>query len=84
MRQTMIQFRFPGGTPTAAQAAQALGLASEDLDPEFGVIPTDPKQDLYAVRVAASAASRATLPEGGEAEGIFSDPKIAPFGPPEP
>ncbi len=84
MGQSMIQFRFPGGTPTAAQAAGALGLAPEDLDPEFGVIPTDPSQDLYAVRVDELAANRATLVKGGGAEGIFSDPKIAPFGPPEP
>ena len=83
MSGAMIQFRFEGGTPTTAQAAAVLGLEPEDLDPEFGVIATDPTRNLYAVRVGAEAARRARPPSEGGAEGIFSDPRIAPFGPPD-
>lgn len=84
MSGAMIQFRFEDGPPTPAQAAAACGLEPEDLDPEFGIIPTDPTRNLYAVRVGPEAAGRARLPGGDGAEGVFSDPRIAPFGPPDP
>ena len=86
MGKVMIQLCFPSGHPSVAEAAQSLGLAPEDLDPEFGVIATDPVRNLYAIRVPEEAAARAAGKLGersGGAEGIFSDPKIAPFGPPE-
>lgn len=87
MDGVMIQLRLPDGEPTLGEAAAILGLALGDLDPEFGVIPIDPADALYAVRVrsdSADRAARAIAKRGAdEAEGIFSDPRIAPFGPPE-
>lgn len=78
----MAQLYLPGGRPSLAEAAAALGLAEAELDPEFGVIATDPDRALYVVRIAADAAPRAerALRERGVggAEGLFSDPPIGP------
>jgi hypothetical protein len=86
MDAVMIQLSL-AGQPTLAEAAQTLGVDLADLDPDFGVIPTDPDNGLYTVRVSAEAAPRAQRAlerRGiGGAEGVFSDPRIAPFGPPE-
>jgi hypothetical protein len=85
MSRSMVQFRYQGGTPSLAEAATALGLEPEALDPEFGVIATDPADNLYVVRVSAEDAERSNVAgaTGDGSEGVFSDPRIAPFGPPE-
>ena len=87
MGKVMIQMAFPEGKPTLAEAARALGLEESELDPDFGVIETDPTRGLFAMRVEEAAASRAASAiaarASGSAEGVFSDPKIAPFGPPD-
>jgi hypothetical protein len=81
----MVQLHLPGGQPSLAEAAAALGLAAAELDAEFGVIATDPDRGLYAVRVAADAAARAEQALNargvGGAEGLFSDPPIESAGP---
>jgi hypothetical protein len=62
-------------------AAAQLGVSVADLDEEFGVRPLDAERGLYAVRVCSES-----LPVGDadqrNYQGPFSDPKIAPFGPP--
>ena len=67
-----------GMTSLEAAAAQ-LGVAPEDIDPNFGIVPIDPRQNLFAVQVRADR-----LPEGFGSEtpyrGPFSSPRIAPFG----
>jgi hypothetical protein len=87
MGKVMIQMAFPKGKPSLAEAAQALGLDESELDRDFGVIETDPERRLFALRVEESAAPRAAeairARASGDAEGLFSDPKIAPFGPPD-
>ena len=87
MDGVMIQFLVPEGVPSLSSAAALLGLDPAELDSEFGVIPTDPDAGLYTVRVSTAAAARARAALDrrgvGGAEGIFSDPRIAPFGPPK-
>lgn len=74
----------PTGTPTLAAAARKLGVAASKLDSGYGVVPVDLAAGLYAVKLDKSEAKNAAerLGEGGP-EGIYSDPKIEPFGPPE-
>ena len=80
----MIQLTLPGAEPTLAEAAAALGLDPGELDPEFGVIATDPDRGLYAIQVRAEAGERARKAiearNIGGAEGIFSNPQMTPFG----
>jgi hypothetical protein len=62
-----------------AAAAVALGVAVDDLDAAFGLVPIDLDQGLYAAKVRHDA-----LPEHREGEGYrgpYSNPKIASFGP---
>lgn len=71
--------------PSLAEAAAQLRISEADLDPAFGVVPIDPAQRLYAVQTRDGAP--AAVPEAGPDEsysGPFSNPRIAPFGPPEP
>ena len=68
--------------PSIERVAADLSVPLCAIDAQFGVILVDPKRDIYAVRVDVDQ-----LPEEIQSEfivsGPFSDPKIAPFGPPK-
>ncbi len=62
-------------------AARKLGVPENEIDAEYGVIPVDPPGDRYTVllpRELGEAACRE-----GKVE-IYSNPRIATFGPPQP
>ena len=69
------------GKPTLAEAAKDLGVATEDLDAAFGVVPVDPERGIYAVLVQAGRAPKQTQESGRDFRGPWSDPAIMPFGP---
>ena len=54
----------------------------EEIDAEFGVVPIDPDNHLYTVLVDEQASARVAGQPG--VEGPFSNPRIEPFGPPQP
>lgn len=80
----MLQFHHPGQAPTLDAAAALFGLAAAQVDAAFGVIATDPDAALYTVLVAddAVAAVQQALARRPPhpAEGVFSNPGIAPLG----
>jgi hypothetical protein len=87
MESVMLQFRYPGHAPSLADVARLFNLKANEIDAEFGVIATDPIEGLYTVLIDARARKRveavlATRPHD-PAEGIFANPRIEPFGPPE-
>jgi hypothetical protein len=59
-------------------AAEQLGVALDDLDSNFGVVPIDPQEQLYAVNVRADRLP-ADFTASEEYRGPFSSPAIAPF-----
>ena len=67
----------PGEAPSLEDAARQLGLDQAALDPAFGVVLIDPRQNLYTVRVSADALPVDRPPDQ---HGPFSDPKIESFG----
>lgn len=73
----LITVHLPTGA-TLADARRELGLAEDEVDDAYGLVPLDPGQGLYALRVTEPAARRAAPPGGGP----YSDPPIEPFGPP--
>ncbi|MDH2429516.1 hypothetical protein [Sphaerisporangium sp. TRM90804] len=73
----LITVRLPVEA-TMQDALRTLGLHEDDVDTAYGLVPLDPGQGLYALRVTETAAGR--LPP--EADGPFSDPPIEPYGPP--
>lgn len=87
METVMVQFEQTGPPPSLEQVRDLLGLQPGEIDTQFGVIATDPEQGLYAVLIAAAARKRveSVLADRSHssAEGIFSNPQIEPFGPPE-
>lgn len=63
------------------EVAARLGIETDQIDQTFGLIEIDPDQHLAAIRVTPAAA--AAIQGTPEVCGPFSDPQIAPFGPPE-
>ena len=81
----LVQVLLSPDAATPEAAARRLGVAVACLDPDYGVVPTDPDTGLYAVmlRAALADAVAARLTGGDPAEGVFANPRIEPFGPPE-
>ena len=76
----LMTVEMPGAEPSIDRAASALGVADEDLDVAFGVVPIDPACAKYAVQVRADKVPTEMRP-AGEHRGPWSNAKIAPFGP---
>lgn len=72
------------GIPDPEEVATQIGIGVEALDPQFGVVPIQPL-DEGAWRVAVRIDQRLApdLAEMDLVEGPFSDPPIAPAGPPQ-
>ena len=87
MQGVMLQFHHEGEAPSLDEVARIFAIGADQVVAEFGVIATDPTAGLYTVLIDEKAvdAVRQRLSERGkhEAEGIFSNPRIEPFGPPE-
>lgn len=80
--RALLQFRHEGGMPAMADVLQAFALDAGDVDAEYGVVATDPADDLYVVRIDARAAAKLrAAPSSDRAEGVFGDPRIEPVGP---
>ncbi len=79
----MITVRLPHGA-TLATATEKLGLSEDDVDTGYGLVLIDPARSLYGLRVTDEAARKvdpAATP--ADDEGVRSDPRIEPFGPPQ-
>jgi hypothetical protein len=74
----LLTVKLPAASRTLDAVAARLGLDVEDFDGQFGVVPVSPKEDLFAVRVAADRVP-ANYEPGSGVEGPFSDPKIGPM-----
>jgi hypothetical protein len=87
MQSVMLQFKHQGSAPSLDEVRRLFNLKVDEIDPQFGVIATDPDKSIYTVLVASKASERvravlATRPRD-PAEGIFANPRIEPFGQPE-
>jgi len=85
LAQVYLAQQLPQGDSSDLDAAaRRLGVAVSSLDSDYGVVPIDVPAGLYAVRVdnAAMPQVRESL-YGSDTEGIFSDVRIEPMGPPE-
>lgn len=83
MTKVMITIQTTGGSPTLTELMERYQLTGDDIDTEFGVVEIDPQDQLYVILVEPDAASRIESNEQWETSGPFSNPRIAPFGPPE-
>jgi hypothetical protein len=82
----MLQFHHAGGKPALEQVLELFGLTAGDLDEGYGVAATDPNAGVYVVLIRPDAVQKAQARLAQRPkhplEGIFSNPRIEPTGPP--
>ena len=58
MQTVMLQFKHQGPAPLIDEVSRLFNLQVNEIDTQFGVIPTDPAEGIYTVLVAAKASER--------------------------
>lgn len=81
MKTVMVTVRSEQ-PPTLPELQARFGLDASDVDAAFGVIEIDPDEHLYTFAVDAAKAASISPGHAG-VEGTYSNPVIAPFGPPQ-
>jgi hypothetical protein len=83
MKTVMVQLHIHNASPKIEDIARLLTIHVDQIDPEFGIIETDPADHLYTIMV--DEAETATIEKiiakrkAHPAEGIFSNPRIEPM-----
>ena len=81
MAKVMVTLRLQPEQASLPQVRRLLGLAPEEVDRSFGVVNISPAEHLYTILVEEAAAAR--VGDADQVEGVFSNPRIEPYGPPE-
>lgn len=87
MAKLMFQFRHPGDAPRLEDVMSSYGLESGEVDEDYGVVEIDPADSSYVILVEESAMAKlegSDESEQADQGGTFSNPRIEPFGPPQP
>ncbi|NNN34480.1 hypothetical protein HLK59_29785 [Streptomyces sp. S3(2020)] len=81
----LITVTLPPGA-SLEDAQRRLGLADDEVDTAYGLVPVDPAHGTCALLVTEEAASRiqGTAGAKGSYRGPYANPKIEPFGPVQP
>lgn len=81
MAGVMVTLRLSPEHATLDEVRRLLGLTAEEVDPAFGVVNISPAEHLYTILVDETAAAR--VGDSDLVEGVYGNPRIEPFGPPE-
>jgi hypothetical protein len=81
MPRVMVSLRLDPEQASLPEVRRLLGLAADEVDPAFGVVNISPAEDLYTILVDEAAADR--IAGAPAVEGVFGNPRIEPYGPPE-
>jgi hypothetical protein len=82
MAKLMMTIQCSGAVPTLEEVRRQFALAEDEIDAAFGVVEIDPSAHLYTILVEESATSKIQPTGGWDVAGPYSNPRIAPFGPP--
>ncbi|MCT9933350.1 hypothetical protein N5079_24355 [Planotetraspora sp. A-T 1434] len=83
MTSVLITVRLPRDA-TLESAMRKLELAEDEVDGSYGLVPIDPDEGLYALRVSEETGRRIHAAAGDSTHypGPYSNPRIEPYGPP--
>ena len=81
MAPVMVTLRLPPEQATLEEVRRLLGLAAGEVDPAFGVVSISPAEHRYTILVDEAAAAR--IAGHDLVEGVYGNPRVEPFGPPE-
>ena len=81
MPRMMVTLRLDPERASLPEVLGLLGLAGDEVDPAFGVVNISPAEHLYTILVDEAAAAR--IAGAPAVEGVFGNPRIEPYGPPE-
>jgi hypothetical protein len=81
MPRVMVSLRLDPEQASLPEVRRLLGLAADEVDPAFGVVNTPPPYHHTTFGVAAAAPDR--IAGAPAVEGVFGNPRIEPYGPPE-
>jgi len=81
MSRVMVTLELEKSKASFDQVKRVLGLSDSQVDAEFGLVNISPDEHLYTILVDEDAAERLQGKHG--VRGVYSNPKIEPFGPPE-
>ena len=81
MARVMVTLRLAPEQVTLEEVRRLLGLAPEEVDPAFGLVNISPAEHLYTILADETAASR--IADADPVEGVYANPRIEPFCPPE-
>jgi len=85
MADVFFNITWKQGKPSIEEICERYGFKADEIDKEFGIIEIDPEANLYTILVEYKAAQRVMKEYGDDQsiEGPFTNPPIAPFGPPK-
>lgn len=72
----MYRLSWPNAKPSIDEIRSKFGIAEEDIDASFGVVPLD--GESYAILISATAYAK--IEGGGILDGPYSNPRIDHFG----
>jgi len=81
MPKVMVTLKLDPEHASVADVRRLLDLGEGEIDTGFGVVNISPSEHLYTILVDEATAAR--VQDADQVEGVYGNPRIEPFGPPE-
>jgi hypothetical protein len=81
MAKVMVTLRLDPEHASLDEVRRMLDLGEDEVDAGFGVVNISPREHLYTILVDEATAAR--VQDAEPVEGVYGNPRIEPFGPPE-
>lgn len=79
MAKIMMTIHAPQGSPTLQEVIQRYAIEPDEIDSQFGVVPTDPDRNEYTILIEQSAANKVSPNQDWDVSGPYSNPIIETF-----